>query len=489
MDPLILPVLLAFIAGYFISAWRQKHLSRRALLPPGPPGSFLFGNLRDMPTSQEWHKYTELARRYGPIFYLKLLREEIVVLSDRQLAAEILEKNSANYADRPQNQVLLQMVGWDRGVAFSPYGDRHREYRKLLNTRLSSSATKGMRDLQTNTAHTLLRALVDDPAHFREHIQKVIGDSIITIAFGDDVSSDGFDYIERAEEAHEKLSSTGTPGAHAVDYIPFLRHVPSWFPGAGWKRKAQVWRSELDELARIPYELVKSRIAQNTASPSYVSHCIETMGELTPDKEHTIMWTAASLYTGGADTTSTALTTFFLVMTLFPAIQAKAQAELDQLVGSDRLPNYDDRESLPYVNALVMELLRWRPVVPLGVSRRARAAKMMQGYYIPEGMSSRLNVRLGGIGHDEKVYKDPYNFKPERFLGPDAEPEFSTIPFGMGRRICPGMHLADSSLFLYIASILTMFKISNPKDAQGREYVPEARFTSGVIRSDILSEW
>ena len=67
MDPLILPVLLAFIAGYFISAWRQKPLSRRALLPPGPPGNFLFGNLRDMPTSQEWHRYTELARQYGTV--------------------------------------------------------------------------------------------------------------------------------------------------------------------------------------------------------------------------------------------------------------------------------------------------------------------------------------------------------------------------------------------------------------------------------------
>ena len=97
-----------------------------------------------------------------------------------------------------------------------------------------------------------------------------------------------------------------------------------------------------------------------------------------------------------------------------------------------------------------------------------------------------IQLRCRGIGHDENVHKDPYTFNPERFLGPDAEPEFATLPFGLGRRICPGLHLADSSLFLYVAGILTMFRIGLPKDDGGREYTPNVQFSSGVIRSVYL---
>lgn len=86
------------------------------------------------------------------------------------------------------------------------------------------------------------------------------------------------------------------------------------------------------------------------------------------------------------------------------------------------------------------------------------------------------------------MHKDPYTFNPERYLGPHPEPDFATLPFGMGRRICPGMHLADASLFLYVASILATLNIGKPKDANGVEYTPPLKFTSGVIRS-VSSFW
>ncbi|KAF7789305.1 hypothetical protein EIP86_000249 [Pleurotus ostreatoroseus] len=164
-------------------------------------------------------------------------------------------------------------------------------------------------------------------------------------------------------------------------------------------------------------------------------------------------------------------------MTLHPEAQRKAQEELDRVVGSDRLPTFADREHLPYVEALVTEVFRWNPVVPLGAPHRLLEDDVHEGYFIPKGSIVIANV--SGFLHDPEVYEDPFNFLPERFLPEDGKPlppDSRSYCFGFGRRICP-----DASVWILCAMTLAVFNISKSVE-NGRVIEPVVEYTTGTIR-------
>ncbi|GJE96523.1 hypothetical protein PsYK624_127200 [Phanerochaete sordida] len=151
-------------------------------------------------------------------------------------------------------------------------------------------------------------------------------------------------------------------------------------------------------------------------------------------------------------------------MVLFPESQLPAQEELDRVLGKARLPSIEDRDALPQITALLYELLRWYPAVPLGVPHRATANIEWDGYRIPSG--STIMANAWAILHDDSIYMDPNKFKPGRYLNADGSLNES-VPypmeaFGYGRRICAGRHFAHDLLWLAIAQLLTIFKIERP---------------------------
>ncbi|TFY78585.1 hypothetical protein EWM64_g5427 [Hericium alpestre] len=164
-------------------------------------------------------------------------------------------------------------------------------------------------------------------------------------------------------------------------------------------------------------------------------------------------------------------------MTLHPEVQKKAQDELETVIGSDRLPTFSDQGSLPYVDALMKEVLRWRIVAPLGVAHRVTTDDAYNGYFIPAG--SILIPNIHAMSYDDTVFVDPDTFDPEHFL--DKSIPYPDIAFGFGRRICPGRFLALSSMWITIASILATFNISKAKDENGNEIEPVDSYTSGMV--------
>jgi Cytochrome P450 len=140
-----------------------------------------------------------------------------------------------------------------------------------------------------------------------------------------------------------------------------VRYVPSWFPGAEFKRIAASWGETLNEMAELPHRMVKLSIRNGTAVPSFTQELLESkpsFSDFTHEEEETIKWAAASLYSGGADTTVSAIATFFLAMVMYPDVIKKAQEELDRVVGVERLPSFSDRVDLPYIEAICKEVLR-----------------------------------------------------------------------------------------------------------------------------------
>ncbi|KAG2366783.1 cytochrome P450, partial [Suillus spraguei] len=182
-----------------------------------------------------------------------------------------------------------------------------------------------------------------------------------------------------------------------------------------------------------------------------------------------------------AQTSTSTLLVFLLAMILHPEAQAKAQAEIDRVVGKDRLPNFDDRQALPYVEAIFRETLRWYPVVPFGVPHATTTSDIYDGFFIPEGVLVFANT--WAMTRNENKYPSPNEFRPERFLHEDGSLTNDTmlLGFGWGRRRCVGRHLADASLWIAIASILASFSVHKAVDEHGMDIPVNPKFSTGII--------
>ncbi|RPD52417.1 cytochrome P450 [Lentinus tigrinus ALCF2SS1-6] len=292
--------------------------------------------------------------------------------------------------------------------------------------------------------------------------------------------------VRVVEIAMQGFAKASEPGAFLVDNFPVLRCTPEWLlPGGGFKAIARRMRRELDEMYDLPYAFVKKEMEAGRARPSFISSYLEEKRIPTPADEELIKAAAASLYSGGADTTPSSMTAFILAMTLWPQIQTRAQAELDVVLGPSsswtRLPTFADRARLPYINAIVLEVLRWNPAVPLGLAHRVTQDDVYHGCFIPKGTVVWANI--WSMLQDPGVFPDPEVFRPERYLDADGNlreleryEDPSIIGFGFGRRICPGMFFAMNSIFIGIATMLCVFNITKAKDENGEEIVPEVDF-------------
>ncbi|KAG6865992.1 hypothetical protein C0991_009664 [Blastosporella zonata] len=168
-------------------------------------------------------------------------------------------------------------------------------------------------------------------------------------------------------------------------------------------------------------------------------------------------------------------------MALYPEVAKKAQAEIDSVIGNDRLPMFEDRPHLPYVDAVAKEVFRWHAVTPNGVPHRTTQDDTHDGYFIPEG--ALVIVNIWGLLHDPEVYADPHRFNPDRFIATEnkpAEADPRGICFGFGRRICPGMHLADASVWISCAMSLAVFDVSKAIE-NGVVIEPVHENTDGTI--------
>lgn len=286
------------------------------------------------------------------------------------------------------------------------------------------------------------------------------------------------------EKMMGEFSLAAVPMAWVVDIIPALQHLPESFPGAKFKKTARKWRRSIQATAYIPYRFVQKRMAASEFKPSYVSKLVQDLkeennGSLSQENEQAVIWTAASLYGAAADTTVIALTIFTLAMVMFPDVQQKAQEEIDRVVGTDRLPSFEDRDQLPYINGLVKETMRWWPIAPMGFPHTATEDIEYNGIHIPKGAT--LLPAVWWFLHDPEVHPDPETFDPSRFLEPRNEPDPQTEIFGYGRRICPGRFFADSSVYLNIVQSLAAFNIRKAVDNSGKEIEVNAKPKPGLL--------
>ncbi|KAK0236042.1 cytochrome P450 [Armillaria nabsnona] len=482
MNYLLLLVSLSALLSYrLLSSIRRRRLP----LPPGPKGLPLIGNLWDVPAEYPWLTYAQWAATYGDVFYLDTPGNPTVVINSAQAAADIFEKRSGNYSDRP-DFTMTHLAGWGTILTFMRYSNWWRRHRRMLHEYFQLRSVPAYYPVQMKTTSVLLQQLLESPDGIFHHVRHYAGSIIMKTVYGYDVNPNGDQFVGLVDRALESVRITGNVGTFLVDYIPSLKYLPRWFPGMKFMSLADAWRKEVEAMQEEPFIYASDSLNNGTAPSSMVSVNLAKMKKnisVSEKKTHleVIRNTAGVAFAAGADTTVSTILSAILAFLLYPEVQAKAQAELDAVVGHARLPNFDDRAQLPYINAVVLEALRWNPVVPMGVAHRSVKEDVYRGYYIPAGATIIGNV--WAILHDENDYPNPLIFDPSRFMpedGKEPQPE-PTAAFGFGRRICPGRHLALNTVWIAIASMAATLSFSKAVDSEGRVVEPSDTYTDGFL--------
>ncbi|KAJ8095064.1 hypothetical protein PM082_010282 [Marasmius tenuissimus] len=378
----------------------------------------------DIAKSQDlsWIRYWKWGQVYGDIFHLQVLGHHIVVLNSREAITTLLDKRSYNYSDRPDMHMFLdkELVSAEWGFvgtsqspnAMQPLkcwphvscfeGFRHtdwwRLHRRTFHQRFQPRVMPEYHDIQRIATGSLIEKLATSPSDFIGHINKChsfSGSIILKIAYGYTMQAKDDPYMSLVLDAAEGIVESSSHGFFWVDYFPVLKHVPAWFPGAKFKSKAKEWKRSNQKLRDEPYSWVQRTMEEGAAHPSFCTRLMDRFSVIPGDNsamENVIKNCAASAFIAGSETTATALISFILVMALHPEFQIQAQKEIDTVVGSGSLPDFDDRDKLPFVNALIAETLRWNPVVPLGVAHRASDDDEYEGYLIPAGTTIIANA-------------------------------------------------------------------------------------------------
>ncbi|THU85807.1 cytochrome P450 [Dendrothele bispora CBS 962.96] len=471
-----LPILLVLVVTIYL---RQSSLSRKELKPlPGPKGLPLLGNLLQVPRTRAWLKFTEWREQYGDLIGLNVAGQDLIVIGNSKIAADLLDRRSAIYSDRPKNIVARLLTG-DMVFAFSQHNDLWRTMRRGSQEALGPQITKKYCRMQEVEGLLLLGDVVKDPENWAAHLRRAAASLVIGVIYGVPPIRN---YLEpdivRVNLFVERALYAAAPGSFLVEYFTWMQYLPRWM--SPWRRYAEDSFNRDSSMFEDLFAGVKKRLDAGDETPSVAADVIRDNKSLGMS-DRQAAWFSATLYAAGAETTSGQVAWVIVAMILYPETMKKAQAEIDRVVGRGRLPNFSDYEHLPYIRAMVKEILRWRGVSPLAVPHRLCQDDVYDGYFIKKDTICVVNV--WALNHDRDIYGvDAEDFNPDRHLDSNGKLKAS-VPnthdenhhtFGFGRRICVGRHLSKNSIFMQIASLLWAFDIKSGKDANGIIVLPDA---------------
>ncbi|KAG1792730.1 cytochrome P450 [Suillus plorans] len=458
--------LIIIIASVWIVKQRYQ-AARRLPLPPGPPGRWLLGNA--MPESHAPFQFARWTEQYGPVFSLKQDRRIFVIIGRHQAAIDIMEKQGANVADRPRSIAVQETLSGGLRMHLEDSNERWRRMRRVLHANLQPKVAETYEPMQTRHAKNLVLDILNDPKNHQRHAMRYSASVIMSFAYGKITPTSYTDpEVVSINMFSARFGQAMKPGAYLVDAYPILRFVPGYLSElkAWHKEELAFYDGQLDAVRRqMICSLTTAKREGTATSPSFARFILEhqTQYQL-EDKE--LGYLAGVIFGAGSATTASAITIMMMAAATHTDAQARVQEELDNVVGrTTRLPMFVDQEMLPQVTAFMLESLRWRPVNLGGSAHRTSKDIVWNNYLIPAGATVIGNH--WAIANDPEAFPEPQTFNPQRWID-DAgrvrdDLRFFAFAFGFGRRVCPGQHLANRSVFVNTALILWAFRLSeNP---------------------------
>ncbi|KAG9125281.1 hypothetical protein FRC07_008254 [Ceratobasidium sp. 392] len=486
---------------------------RRAHLPPSPPAHPIFGHIDLIKSPTLNLTAAEWTRTYGDMVTLYFMGKNIVILNSAEAAVELLDKRAGSTSGRPREVMMGEVMGYNTSVGLHQPNERFKKLRRVMASAMHATAVRGYQPVEVENITYLLRRIAGlggdaltrvgptpgvPAGAVRTSDVAAVGQAvsssqpmglvreaatrfILRVAYGYDVKP----HDPLTGLIHAAMLKVREGRYPLVEAFPWLVKLPAWLPGTNFLQVGAEGHALRKAYAGTPFERVKGEMRTNTARPSFVSNLLRAKGGpdgASENDQDLIKWTAAALFTVAV------INTFMLMMAAYPEVQRIAQAEIANTIGSrttqndsmantqpttptkelvplpTRLPGFEDRTQLPYLEAVFKEVMRFNPALSMGLPHVFTEEETYRGYFFPAGTIVRANI--WAILHDPALYPSPHVFLPQRHLGPNPAPNPLRYVFGFGRRICPGVHLAEDQPWLAMAGLLSTFNIVPGKGLQ-----------------------
>ncbi|KAF8015574.1 hypothetical protein BT93_H1174 [Corymbia citriodora subsp. variegata] len=463
-----------------ISLYRSHKSKDRHDVPEAEGGWPIIGHLPLFFSKDLMHKKLgSMADKYGPIFAIRFGSHRAIVVSSWEVAKECFTVHDKAFADRPMVTATKLMCYGGAMFGFAPYGEYWREMRKIATIELLSNhqldSLKHIRAFEVKTAiKDLFKAWVEKGrprSGVLVEMKSWLGDLMLNIMMkmvggkrycGSNADCDDIEAKRCQRSIRRFFDLFGV--VELEDEIPAL----SWWDFGGHKRLMNETVKELDVLAQgWPEEHRRKRGNRGQDFMDLMLNVIEGVKVSDFDADTVIKATCLNMIIGGTDTITAALTWALSLLVNDRRALKKAQQELDTHVGRSRPVEESDVKKLPYLQAIVKEAMRLYPPVPIALRSSMEECTFSTGFRIPTG--TRLLFNIAKIQRDKRVWSNPDEFQPERFLTTHENVDmrgqnFELIPFGTGRRSCAGTTLGLHMVHLVLASLLQSFEISTVSD-------------------------
>ncbi|KDP20096.1 hypothetical protein JCGZ_05865 [Jatropha curcas] len=500
MLPFILAVVVVLLGSlaYFLPTLRatsslpSEHRENDRKLPPGPSPLPIIGNLHMLGNLPHQTLYN-LAKLHGPIMSLRLGYVQTIVVSSANAAKLFLKTHDAVFGSRPKLRASRYMSYGTKGMAFTEYGPYWRSVRKLCTVQLlSASKIEYFAPIRKEELGFYVESLKRAAAARKVVDFSVgVGDMIQNIAcrmvFGE-VNNHELDLKALVKEA---LLLAGA--FNIADYIPFLGPIDL----QGLTKRMKAFSKAMDKvLERIIDEHEKEAYWEKKQKSDFIDVLLSLMNQpmvtshdnalSTIDRTH-IKAISIDMIIGSFDTSATTIEWTLSELLRHPHAMKCLQDELQSVVGMDNMVEEKHLSKLPYLDMVIKESLRLHPIAPLLVPREAMEDVMVDGYYIPK--KSRVIVNAWAIGRDPDAWSDTEKFLPERFIDMNIDlrgQDFQLIPFGSGRRGCPGIQLGLTIIKIIIAQLVHCFDWELPNGLLPGELDMNEKFGLSLPRANHL---
>ena len=458
-------IILLFVTTFIFLIIRR--MQENAGLPPGPFSWPIIGNLHLL-GNKPHESLTELAKFFGDVYRLQLGSRRVIVLNSLDCVKETLVKKSSDFSSRPPFSTLQASDMEGRSIAFGPYSPMYSKNRRLALLALHSFMLnhEQLSCLTNNCVQHLSGRFASHNQHFDPRID--VQHSILELSF---LTTFGGELNEKVKNELFSLFTSSIVFIennnirNIADFLPWLRPL--------FKNSFRLLQEHVQGIVKFVkeiYQQKKENIIPNgqvLCVADALHRCLErgsnerliAIGEGLDFSEDNVVSVFVDLFGASIETTSTTMAWAIYCLASHPIIQDHLYKEVTDVVGVNRL-SVNDKHRLPFLEATVLEILRYSTVLPLAIPHYTERETSVGPYRVPQ--DTIVFVNLWAINHDERVFKDPFKFDPSRFIDENGEvnrARFSSIPFSTGTRKCLGHLLAQLQLFLLIGGIVQKYKI------------------------------